>query len=150
MQRATGVGGMPAVDPTGADDEGEAEAEEQCEECVRCRQSECVCEAEAEEQCEECVGCEQRECVCEVVWREASEAEEEDGEVAHAFEEVPGSHRPPHPEYMSSGPVAPLGAPGFTGADGNGGDGSGGGGGGLGDVGVLGGGGVSGVRGGRV
>jgi hypothetical protein len=52
---------------------------------------------------------------------------------------------------MSSGPVAPLGAPSFTGADGSGvggdgGDGSGGGGG-LGDVGVLGGGDVSGVRG---
>ena len=91
MQRATGVGGMPAVDPTVADDEGEAEAEEQCEECV---------------------GCEQRECVCEVVWREASEAEEEDGEVAHAFEEVPGSHRPPHPEFLSSGPEAPSRASG--------------------------------------
>ena len=71
-----------------------------------------MCEAEAEEQCEECVGCEQRECVCEVVWREASEAEEKDGEVAHAFEEVPGSHRPPHPEFMSSGPEAPSRASG--------------------------------------
>ena len=112
MQRAAGVGGMPAVDPTVAGDEGEAEAEEQCEECVRCGQSECVCEAEAEEQCEECVGCGQSECVCEVVWREVSEAEEEDGEVAHAFEEVPGSHRPPHPEFLSSGPEAPSRASG--------------------------------------
>ena len=51
------------------------------------------------------------------VRQSADEAEEEDGEVAHALEEAPGSHRPPHPELLSSGPVAPSRASGVAESD---------------------------------
>ena len=161
-----------AATADGADGEAMADAEEEAEgedeaAAAAAEAQEREGEAEAAEAAasedEQCQECGYYHCLCDeasdgaALADEAPAAMEADDAVADAEVEqalssvVTGPHRPPHPEYMSSGPVAPLGAPSFTGADGSGvgddgGDGSGGGGG-LGDVGVLGGGDVSGVRG---